>query len=170
MNLEEIKNKKGFSIIEILIYLAIFTVMSIVVINSFIIILSSSSTIRSNHDLLDSGSVAMERISHEIRKAKNIDLVNSVFDSNSSVLQLTDVDGTSNINFRKDGDNLDISKNGGSLGNLLAENIHLNSLIFRRIVTAQGEAVKIEIQLQDTRGKANKSANFYDTVILRGGY
>jgi len=167
-------NKKidnGFSVMEIIIYLSIFTVMSIVVINSFIIILSSFSSIRTNHDLLDSGSMAMERITREIRNAKSIDLTgsNSVFESNSGAIRLKDVDGTSYIDITRSTNFLNLSKNGTLFGNLLAPNIIVTKLYFRHIVTAKGEAIKIEMILQDKRSKINKTANFYDTVTLRGG-
>ena len=65
---------------------------------------------------------------------------------------------------------LEILKNGALFGNLLVQNISLNKLIFRRITTAHSEAVKIEIELQDTRSKTAKTESFYDTVVLRGGY
>ncbi|MFA6999648.1 MAG: prepilin-type N-terminal cleavage/methylation domain-containing protein [Candidatus Paceibacterota bacterium] len=161
-------NKKAFSIVEIIIYLAIFTIISIVVINSFIIILASFSTIRTNQDLLTSGETAMNRLSYEIRQAKNVDLTNSIFDSDSSVLRLNSTDGTSYITFDKNIDELEILKNGALFGNLLVQNISLNKLVFRHIITAHGEAVKIEIELQDTRSKVAKTESFYDTVVLRG--
>lgn len=170
MKLIKENSKKAFSIIEIIIYLAIFTTISIVVINSFIIILSSFSTIRTNQDLLTSGGTVMDRMSYEIRQAKSIDLTNSAFDSDSSVLRLNNIDGTSYVTFDKSGTNLRISKNGTPFGNLLIQNISLNKLVFRHIITAHSEAVKIEIELQDTHSKTSKTESFYDTVVLRGGY
>lgn len=164
-----LKLNKAFSIIEIIIYLAIFAVISIVVINSFIIILSSFSTIRTNHDLLDSGSMAMERMSREIRQAKSIDIANGT----SDILQLNSTDSSLNavvIKFEKEGDALNIYEDGELVGNLLASNIVLNSISFDRISTTNSEAVKIKIILEDTKSKINRVENFYDTVVLRGGY
>jgi len=156
MKTKKIHLNKGVSIIELIVYLAIFTAMSVVVINSFIIVLSTFSTIRTNQDLLDSGSVSMDRISREIRQAKNIDVVNSTSDT----LQLNSTNSSGDnvvIKFKKD-------------GNLLASNIILNSISFDRISTAKSEGVKIKMILQDSRSKVNKTENFYDTVVLRGGY
>lgn len=161
---------QGFSIIEIIIYLAIFTVMSIVVINSFIIILSSFSGIHINYEFLNSGSMAMERISREIRQSKNIDMTHSVFDSNSSIIRLNDTDGSSYIDFYRNGNNLEISKNGTEVGSLLTQDIIITKLEFNHIITTNSEAVKIEIDLQNTKSKINRTEKFYDTVVLRGGY
>lgn len=162
--------KRGVSIIEIIIYLALFTAISIVVINSFIIVISTFSTIRVNHDLINAGSNSMERISREIRQAKNIDIINSTFDSNSSILKLNDRDGISYVVIDKDGNGLRISKNGITIGNLLADNVTLNKLIFTRISTSNTEGVKIEMEVEDTNSKTERIEKFYNTIILRGGY
>lgn len=169
MKTKKIHLNKGFSIIELIVYLAIFTAMSVVVINSFIIVLSTFSTIRTNQDLLDSGSVSMDRISREIRQAKSIDVVNSTSDT----LQLNSTNSSGDnvvIKFKKDGILLNLYEDGNIVGNLLAQNIILNSISFDRISTGKSEGVKIKMILQDSRSKANKTENFYDTVVLRGGY
>ena len=167
MNLIKNNFKKGVSIVETVIYVAIFTVMSIVVINSFLVIISSLSVIRMNHELLDSGSISMERISREIRNAKNIDLVNTP--SNGTVLQIKNTDNIY-IKFSKDGDNLNLYEGGTLVDNLLTENIKLNSISFTPISTTSSEGVKIQMTLEYSRGRLNKIENFYDTVVLRGGY
>ncbi|HAQ02298.1 hypothetical protein A2387_03095 [Candidatus Nomurabacteria bacterium RIFOXYB1_FULL_36_10] len=112
----------------------------------------------------------MDRISHEIRQAKNIDMINSVFNSNSGVLRLNNVDGTSYIQIEKNGNALELYSNGVLVGNLLSQNIYLNKLIFNRISTPNSEAVKIEMELQDSRSKTGKTETLYNTIILRGGY
>ena len=95
--------KAGFSIAEIIIYLAIFTMVSILVINSFITITKSFTTTHTNRDLLESGITSMERMSREIRQASSIDLAGSSL--STGILQLNSTDGASNpvvINFSKE--------------------------------------------------------------------
>jgi len=167
---EQRGSKRGLSIIEIIIYLAIFTAVSIIVINSFMIVLSTFSTIRTNHDLINAGSNSMERISREIRQAKSIDIVNSTLDSDSSVLRLINTDGIGYVVFDKDGDDLRISKDGVTIGNLLVDNVKLNKLIFNRISTNNTEGLRIEIEVQDINSKTERIEKFYNTIILRGGY
>jgi len=164
------KNKKGFGVMEVIIYLSLFTVISILVINSFIVILNSFSNMRTNTNLLDSGSMAMERISREVRSAKSIDLTNSTFESNTGTMRLNDTDGTSYIDIGRNTNLLNLSKNGTLFGNLLAPNIIVTKFYLRYITTTKGSAIKIEMTLQDTKSKRNKTANFYNTVVLRGGY
>ena len=165
--------KNGYSLVEIIVYLAIFTTLSVLVINSFVIVLGAFNTTRSNRNLLESGSLAMERISREIRQASSVDIANSVMGSNPGVLQLnsTNSAGTTMImKFVVGNGALNISKDGVLIGNLLGQNILVDNLIFRRITTTNGEAVKIELTLEDSGSKISRLENFYDTIILRGAY
>ncbi len=163
----------GYSIIEILVYLAIFTALSIVVINSFIVILSSFNTTNMNRKLLESGSVVMERMSREIRQANSVDIAGSSFGSSPGVLQLNSTDESNNgivIKFAVVDQALNLYQDGNLLGNLLGQNVSITSLIFRKISTTNSEAAKIEMTLQYSKGQMIKSVNFYDTIVLRGGY
>ncbi len=158
---------------EMLIYLAIFTMLSILVINSLITVMTSFATTRTNRDLLESGSTAIERISREIRQAKTVDTTNSTLGSSPGVLQLNSTDSSGNallVKFSVSSGALNMYTGGTLKDNLLGQNITVNSLVFRRISTTNSEAVKIELTLQDNSSKTTKTANFYDTVILRGGY
>lgn len=162
-------NKNGYSLVEILIYLAIFTAVSILVINSFLIILSSSNQTNMNRKILESGTYSMERISREIRQATSIDTVNST----ASILVLNSHGSNGSavvVKFSNENGTLKIYQNNISAGNLLGNHLSLTNLIFRRIVTTQGEAVKIEMSLTYSDGKNTKTENFYDTIILRAIY
>jgi hypothetical protein len=115
----------------------------------------------------------MERISREIRQSKSVDVVNSTLGSSPGVLQLnsTDSAGTSMImKFSVLSGALNIYKDNVLIGNLLGQKVSVTSLIFRRVITTNGEAVKIELTLQITSGNVTRSENFYDTIILRGSY
>lgn len=172
-----LNKKKGFSLIEIIIYLAIFSIISIVVINSFIVTLSAFQVTKTNRNLQESGSTVMERISREIRQAK---IVNGIAGSPSHVLSLTGDDSLGNdrtIQFKGETGSLGGVINfyegvGGSTltGNLLSPNIVVTNLIFNRLVTPKGDAVKIEMTLEDIKSKDHKTAKFYNTVLLRGAY
>lgn len=167
------KNKiEGYSIIEIIVYLAIFTALSILVLNSFIAILNSFNTTNMNRKLLESGSVIMERMSREIRQSQSIDVAHSSFGSNPGILQLNGASTSENSKFAIVGQSLNLYEGTGLslMGNMLAQNVSVTNLIFRRISTTNSEAVKIEMTLQYSRGQSTKTANFYDTIVLRGGY
>lgn len=163
----------GYSVVEILVYLAIFASLSILVINSFITVLSTFDMTRSNRDLLESGATAMERISREIRQSESIDIANSTLGSSPGVLQLNSTDSGGSpivIRFTTSNGALNLYEAGALIGNLLGQNISVTNLVFRRIITTNGEAIKVELTIQDTSGKSPRSENFYNTIILRGQY
>lgn len=162
------KTKNGSSIIEIMIYLAIFTALSILVINSFIVILSSFNVTSMNRSLLESGTASMEKITREIRQAENIDA-----SSTDASLVLSSRDGSGALvstKFINEEGKLNLYKDGEMEGGLLDDNILITNLSFKRITTAESQAVKIEMTLEYSLGKETKSENFYNTIILRGGY
>ncbi len=173
MNFKILKFKRGYSIIEIIIYIAIFIAVSIAVINSFVVVMNSFVSARTNQDLLTSGNDALERVSREIRQATSVDVANSTLGSSPGILQMNSVDsgGTARISkIAYVSGALDIYNNGVLIGNLVGQNVLVTNLVFRRISTTNGEAVKVELTLQDQRAPYYKSENFYDTVILRGKY
>jgi Tfp pilus assembly protein PilW len=167
------KSTKGYTLIESLVYLAIFTALSILVINSFLLALRSFSSTRTNRDLLESGATVLSRISREMRSATAIDLSNSTLGSHPGVLQLKGVDGSGvaqTVKFSVSGNAINMYKNGTLVDTLTSTNIKVDNLLFRRITTVKGEAVKIELMLEDTRSKTVRTEKFYDTVILRAEY
>jgi type II secretory pathway component PulJ len=167
------KNRKyifGFSIIEVIIYLAIFTTVSVLVINSFIVILSAFNVTNMNRRLLESGSVAMERITREIRQSESISA-----ESNLSTLILNSFDSSGDsmvVKFKYENGNISLYKNNNTEkeGSLIGGNVSVTNLTFKNITTAQSHAVRIEMTLLYSDNKNTKSENFYDTIGLRGGY
>jgi type II secretion system protein J len=171
--MKNISKKNGYSLVEMIVYLAIFSIVSIAVINSFIVVMSSFSVTRTNRDLLESGSSAMERISREIRQAVNIDIANSTLGTSTGILQLNSTDSGGDpviIKFSVTNGALNIYQGGVLTGSLLGQNIIVTNLIFRRIDTTLGEAVKVEMSLQDINSKTLRIEKFYSTIILRGIY
>ena len=111
----------------------------------------------------------MDRISHEIRQAKNINIANTT----STTLELNSTDSSGNsvvIKFTGNGGALEFYQNGTFVGNLLTQNVVLNSISFTRISSTSSEGVKIVMTLQAIHSKTLKTETFYDTVVLRGGY
>jgi hypothetical protein len=162
------KKHRGYSIVEILVYLAIFTALSILVINSFIVILSSFNFTNMNRKLLEAGAVSMERVSREIRQAELIDINTT---SDTLILDSHDSGGNDmEIKFINENGEFNLYKDDSLEGNLLGESLSLTNLVFRTITTTESQAVKIEMTIKYEEGKNIKSENFYNTVILRGGY
>ena len=162
----------GTSLVEALIYIALFAVFSIFFIQVLGVMTQSFSQTKSNNYLLDSGYNALERISREVRGASSVDAGNSTLGTSLGVLALNTTDSggaAKTVKFDVSGGVLRLTENGTVTGNLTGGTVTVSSLIFRKITTTVGTAVKIELTLRDNR-VATRTENFYDTVILRGGY
>jgi len=168
------KKEKGFSLVEIIIYLGIFSFISIFTINSLIISMSAFNATHTNHILLESGLSSIDRISREIRQANSIDIGSSYLGSSPGVLQLNTKDSSgisTTIKITKEGSVLNLYSPANTLiAPLLDSDVAIDSLIFTRIDTTAGEAVRVEMTLRDTKSKTIKTENFYNTIILRGSY
>lgn len=82
---------KGFTLIEMIVYTAILTVVSVLVVNSLINTRRFLAWVRNTRTVLQAGQAIMDRLTYELRLAESIDLTQSTFGSDSSVLYLNTV-------------------------------------------------------------------------------
>lgn len=159
--------KSGYSIVELIVYVAVFAALTVVIANAFIVLISFFSQTRSSHDILDSGNTAIERIAYEVSISNSV-LGTSVLGTSPGVLELDSVDDSNNprvVRFEMDGNGaLNLSYDGTLVGNVLGSNLILTSLIFTTATTDNGDVVKIDMTLQDTRDETLRVENFSNIV------
>lgn len=157
--------KQGFTLTEVLVYLAILTILSVLVVSVLMVILRSYSSLRLSRSLQESAVISMERMTREIKQAENLDLVNSIFDINPGKLVL----GTG-TEFYVDNGTLMIKESAGTAATSTSADITVDNLAFVRIVNEQSEAVRVELAVTATRGNQSRQAKFYSVAVLRGSY
>lgn len=156
------KMKYGYAILELLFYLAFLSILALLVINAMITMARSFRETSIQAELVQSGNI-MERISREIRTAKDINSIST----NDLVLNM----GASNIKeFKLLGTNIQLIENSTFTGNLNASNITVTALTFTQITSTKGKAVKISLTVQANDDLSGRLVNLYDTVVLRGSY
>jgi Tfp pilus assembly protein PilE len=159
------KTKCGYAILELLFYIAFFSILSLVVINAMLTMARSFKETSIQEQLVQSGTI-MERISREIRTAYNIDTT-----STNTDLKLDTNSGTNNkIEFRLLGVDLQLFENETLVGNLNSPNIIVTNISFSQITTIKGKAIKIILTVKSTNDTLGRTQDFYDTVVLRGSY
>ena len=169
--------KKGFSLIEIVVYVAIVTIIFIVVVNTTTSVIETFARARALKNVSIGGGVALERILREARLAENIDLSTSVFGVNPGILKLNTVQAsgddtpvTRTFFLDEDSSQIVMSENEGP-GEALTREGEVTKLVFYRIDgSLLSEAVRIEITMRDGNGVAEVTKNFYATVVLRRSY
>ncbi len=166
---KRLKKESGFTLIESILYLSLFVLLSTVLIDSLIVMSKTYNDIRVSNDLLDSMSVPIERISREIRGAASINLSGSTFGVNPSTLSLN-VGTSTTESFSLLSGAIRFVDTGGEINNLTSDKVSVDSLVFRNITTTLGHAVKIEITLHSTRFPNGRSVSVSDTIVMRQNY
>ena len=170
---------RGFTLLEVLVYIGVLALTTVVVIVAVAGFGRVYRRVSAAQALARSGAIAMERNVREARNAQSIDQTGSTFGAHPGKLTLlTEVSpGVTAISeFAVVGDGLQLSEDGSVTGTITQEGVVVENLVFRRIQTAQSEAVRIELTLSRTAGltaqvgTSTLTASFQGTAVLRGSY
>lgn len=160
------KWNSGYSLIEVLFYVVIFSALSIVLLDVMITMTGLFMKTMANGDIVQ-GSTVIDNISRELKQAND-------FSFSSDVLNVNSIDGSENpetITYTFSGNNIAVTDSTlGNLGNLNTPNISVISFSVATINTSQGKAAKINITIKSNRDSENKTEDFENTVVLRGSY
>ncbi len=165
-------SQSGFTLVETVIYVAAFAVLSVAALQATIVVMKSFYTLRLNQSINGSATVALERMSREIRNAYDVDGAASTFGVSPGRLTLKtkdDAGANTTVEFYVDAaSQLGIKVGGTDNGLLVTKTVTVTNLIFRSISTTNSKAIKIEMTLHDSRAAASQEVKFYDTIVLRG--
>ena len=164
--------RRGFTLVEMIIYIAFFAVLSVLAVNATIMVMKSFYTLRLNQSVNQSATVALERLSREIRNAYDIDTANSTLGSSPGRLTLNTKDSVganTTMEFYMDASSqLRLKEGGVEKGALVTKSVTLTNLVFLSISMTNSKAVKVEMTLHDSRATTTQAVKFYDTIVLRG--
>src|SRR3989344_9452030 len=163
--------RRGFTLVEMVIYIAFLAVLSVLATEATMVVMKSFYTLRLTNNINQSATVALERMSREIRNGHDIDAVESTLGSSPGRLTLKTKDSSGSnttVEFYVSGNQIMIKEGGVDKDSLMTKNATVTNLIFRQITTANSKAIKIEMTPHDARGVIQKDSNFYNTIMLRG--
>ena len=163
------QGKKGISLLETIIYMAITTMVLVFVVNMMIFTSKTFNGFKISRDIKNSATISMSRMVNEIRKAKSIDEGLSLFNNPNGKLALNMTSGDKTTFFIDSGV-LKIENNGMIEGSLSLNDTFISNLVFKMIDNTQGQAIKIEMTIRDKENGFTKSKNFYMTTVLLGSY
>lgn len=170
---KELKKNRGLTLIEIIVYVALLALLMVIIISSLLQVSNIASETKAFRALRGSSLNSLGRMTYEIRLAQSTNLSTSIFDANPGRLKINTTDINSNprtVEFKINGTNLEFIENSVAKGFLTTADVNVTSLIFRRQVTAKGDAIKIELILQNKNSKNSYTEKFYKTVVMRGAY
>ncbi len=158
---------KAFSLVEMIVYLALMTMISLVIVQSIVTVIRSNKESFNNNLIENSAVSVLERIKREAGRATSIDLVNS--NLQSGVLQMIvalEDDSTSTVKFILQGGVVNIYESGVLSGPLSMSGAEVSALKFNDIKNAKSEALRTVLTIKS----GLKTETFYSTEILRGSY
>lgn len=175
MNFKRHKKADGFTLIEILIYLGLISIFTVVITNLF---LSESKTwlsARASRDASDAGRLITERIIHEIRLARSVDILESVLDSNPGKLVLETFESATStqesiVEIFLEGNEIKIRRNYGESFPLSGGSISVTNLVFYHLLSPNSELVRVELGLTASKGKVSSQKTFISSSVLKGSY
>jgi type II secretory pathway pseudopilin PulG len=88
--------RRGFTLVEMVVYIGLFSMLSLVAVTSTITIMKSFYSLRITQDVEQSGTTAFERMALEVRNAYDIDTANSTLNSSPGRLTLKTKDSGGN--------------------------------------------------------------------------
>lgn len=161
---------KGYSLVEMVIYVSLITVIFIVAINMLLSFSQSYRTLSALRLAENSAVDSMERMSREIRGATSVDSGNSVLGSSPGVLTLTSTSNgvSTTTKFYIENGVLKVDVNGAYLGPLTLAQASTTNLVFRLLNNGVSSAVKVDLTMEGRAGAVVKTKTYHSTIILKG--
>lgn len=164
------KIKSGYSLVEMIIYVTLLTLVSFIVVQTILSFTSSYSDMTLMRKIEHSGLSAMERMTYSIRRAAVVDSINSSFVTSPGVLMLTHNLTTTPVNtkFYIDNGILKMDIGGVYYGPLTTSDVFVTNFTVNKFDSSISSAIKIDITIQSTLGNTTKSKTYHSLVVLRG--
>ncbi len=163
----------GFSLVEMLFYVAILTFALLAMLQTLIVITRSYAVLKSVQRIEQESAFSLERLVREVRNANAVDDAGSTLGTSPGKLLLnsTDTAGTARtVEFSVANGKLSLKENGVVTGVLTSSTTAVTNLVFRKITTARSKGVKIEMTFTSGTGRTLRTENFYATAVLRDSY
>jgi prepilin-type N-terminal cleavage/methylation domain-containing protein len=163
-------SRKGFSLVEMIIYIALIAIIFVFVINLVLSFASSYKDIAALRIVDRSAMNSLERMTRDIRNATSIDMVLSGFNVNPGTLALIETTAgvSTTTRFYIQSGTLKVDVNGVFSGPLTGNRATVTNLVFHLLTSTSSQAVKIDMTVQGTSGTVSKTKSYYSTIILKG--
>jgi len=165
-------SRRGFSLVETIIYLVLLMMLLVAIINFLLFMSKSWASIRVDKGIAYTASTALERMTREIKDADRVDTSRSIFNDTHGKLTLdvyTTGGATTSLAFFLNGTTL-VMQNASGTTPLALSTTPIQNLTFEHIVTPQSEGVEIAIQLESDYMGRSRTEFFYATAIVRNSY
>ena len=170
--------KKGFTLMEALIYIVVLAIVVSAVSSFFLWITRSNTKTRAMRETLDNSRRAMEIMSHEIKEAKDIYTPTSIFSTSTGQISLETTkylpegENRTYIDFFLCEKHLCLKKEGQDPIALTSDNVEVKSLEFNQVATTSTIpsiqiVLRVDYKAPAERAEYQASVKLISTVSLR---
>lgn len=177
MHCNNMDMRKGFSLIETVVYAALLSIVSVFIANSLVFLVRTYARTRAEREVLSNARSIMTTISSHVASSQDIYGPTSRFDADAGQLSLVTVATTTAghtgayADFWADSGVVYMREEGGVVTPLSAGSVRISVLRFERIIESLGRsAVRMTIQTDAASGAFPASATLITTTALRGNY
>lgn len=153
---------KGVSLVEMLIYVALISVIFLLIVQTILSFTSSYRQLAANRALEHTAINVLERVTREVRNASNV---------NVSGNALTTTQATNGVStttrFYLDTGVVKMDVNGSYYGPLSVVSGTVTSLTFTVLSSPGPQAVKIDMTVQGRSGAVTRTKSFHSTIIAK---
>ncbi len=157
----KILKQNGYSMVEIIIYLALAVIVSVFVIDNLITLFRNYSLVKQNQEVEYNAINILDKITRDTRDSKNVIVGQSLFEIPQGYVTLNNASGT--ISFYLENNRIKYMKDGKLIDNLSNKNVSVNNFKIFYINSTTTEAIKIELGINTEL----VYKNFYTTIQLR---
>lgn len=163
------KTPRGFALIEMLIYIIIFVLIALAIVNSLTYITKTYQTLKGERDLLLSAQTILNEITLEVRQAKSIDPANSLFSQPTSRLTVLGKDANNvdtKYEFYLSDGQIKLKENNVEKGSLTSDKVTVTEFTVYHLDNAISEGVTLNLILQ-AKNNPTRVRTFGATAMLR---
>lgn len=163
------RQKSGFTLIEMLVYISIFTIVSGGAIGLLFSLDDLFVQYKLKQNLLASGTTIMERVLLEVREANNLVLADSVIASSTAGVISLDK-GVETIKISKNGNKLELYRDGNLDSVINSSNVEVLGATFYYYEQNGVELVRVRLDLRSSVESQIEDWSVAGGTIIRGSY
>lgn len=168
---------KGFTLIELIVYVTILSIISVFIANSLIQIIATYRQARAQREVISNGRLLMETLTKNIAFSQEVYAPTSHFNTALGQLSLITTlnppseHQTAYIDFWADGGQLLMRAEGHATTTLSSASVQITKFRVEHLFQGLGrEAIKITLSVNYASSPRLASTTLNSTTALRGGY
>lgn len=168
MRYSTLTSGRGFTLIEMLVYMAVLVVVVGALVTTFLSFNTVFFRNTAERALTEEARIALEYILGSIRQADMVNVAESVLESSPGTLVLS----TNGIEttFEVSSSTLTVSEDGNEVGPLTSDAVGVDALTFIRYEDTATELVRIALTLSVDTPVYTTTKTFYASAVVRGTY